>query len=187
MTVIRGKVQKYLGMTLDYNVRGQLQITMIDFLEKVLTAFDKAELKGVSKKTSAAPENSFKVEEDCKKIPQIKTKQFHNLAANTLYATKRARPDTCTAVSFLTTRVRAPNLDDWAKMFHMTRYIRGTRTLMLSLSANGSGILKWWVDASLAVHPNMRGYSGGGLSLGRVFPICEFHKTKNQHPQLYRD
>jgi hypothetical protein len=29
--------------------------------------------------------------------------------------------------------------------------------LPLILSANGSGILKWWVDASFAVHPNMRG------------------------------
>jgi hypothetical protein len=41
----------------------------------------------------------------------------------------------------------------------------------LILGANGSGILKWWVDASFAVHPNMRGHLGGGLSLGRIFPI----------------
>jgi hypothetical protein len=36
----------------------------------------------------------------------------------------------------------------------------------LILSANGSGILKWWVDTSFVVHPNMHGHSGGGLSLG---------------------
>ena len=46
MTVSRVKVHKYLGMTLDYTVLGQVQITMIDFLDKVLTAFDKAEPKG---------------------------------------------------------------------------------------------------------------------------------------------
>ena len=34
MTVSRGKVHKYLGMTLDYTVRGQVQITMIDLLDK---------------------------------------------------------------------------------------------------------------------------------------------------------
>ena len=61
---------------------------MIDFLEKVLIAFDKAEPKGGNTKTSAAPENIFKVDEDGKKIPQSKTIQFHNLVANTLYATK---------------------------------------------------------------------------------------------------
>ena len=48
----------------------------------------------------------------------------------------------------------------------------------LILSANGSGILKWWVDASFAVHPNMRGHSGGGLSMGRGFPIVGSTKQK---------
>ena len=47
--------------------------------------------------------------------------QFHNLVAKTLYATKQARPDTCMAVAFLTTRVRSNDLDDWAKMAHMMR------------------------------------------------------------------
>ena len=45
------------------------------------------------------------------------------------------------------------------------------RTLPLILSANGSGILKWWVDALFAVHTNMRVHSGGGLSLGPGFTI----------------
>ena len=38
--------------------------------------------------------------------------------------------------------------------------------LPLILSANRTGILKWWVDAAFAVHPNMQGHCGGGLSLG---------------------
>jgi hypothetical protein len=29
----------------------------------------------------------------------------------------------------------------------------------------------WYVDASFAVHPNMHGHTGGGLTLGRGFPI----------------
>ena len=94
MTVSRGKVHKYLGMTLDYTVRGQVQITVIDFLDKVLIAFDKVEPKGGGTKTSAAQDNIIRVDKDCEKLPQIKTVQFHNLVAKTLYATKRARPDT---------------------------------------------------------------------------------------------
>ena len=78
---------------------------MIDFQDKLLIAFDKAHPKGGGTKTSAAPENLFKVDEDGKKIPQSKTIQFHNLVAKTLYATKRSSPDTCTAVVFLTTIV----------------------------------------------------------------------------------
>jgi len=100
------------------------------------------------------------------------------LVAKTLYATKRARPDTCTAIAFLTTRVRAPDEDDWTKLVHLMKYLRGTRTMPLILSADGSGILKWWVDAAFAVHPNMRGHSGGGLSLGRGFPVVGSTKQK---------
>ena len=89
-------------MTLDYTVRGQVQITMIDFLDEVLVAFDKAEPKGGGTKTSAAPENLFKVNEYCEKLPHSKTVQFHNLAEKTVYETKQARPYTCTTVAFLT-------------------------------------------------------------------------------------
>ena len=147
MTVSRDKVHKYLDITLDYTVRGQVQIKMIDFLDKILIAFDKAKPKGGGIKARAAPDNIFKLDKYCEKLPQSKNVQFHNLVAKTLYSTKQARPDTCTDVAFLTTIVRSPGLDDWAKMVHMMRYIRGTRTLPLIISANRSVILKWRMDA----------------------------------------
>jgi hypothetical protein len=118
------------------------------------------------------------VDENCEKLKQDKAVEFHNLVAKTLYSTKRYRPDTCTAITFLTPRVRAPDKDDWNKLVHLMRYIRGTRTMPLILSANGSGILKRWIDALFAVHPNMRGHLGGGLSLGRGFPIVSSTKQK---------
>jgi hypothetical protein len=178
MTVSQGKIHKYLGMTLDYSVPGQVKITMLEYVNEILDAFDKAEPKGGGTKTSAAPDSLFKVDEDCEKLAQFKAVEFNNLVAKTLYATKRARPDTCTAITFLTMRVREPDKDDWTKLVHLMIYIRGTLTMPLILSANGSGILKWWVDASFAVHPNMRGHSGGGLLLGRGFPIVSSTKQK---------
>ena len=113
---------------------------MIDFLGKVLIAFDKAEPKGGGTKKSAASENLSKVDKDCKNLPHIKTVHFHNLVTKTLYSTKQARLDTCTAIFLLATIVRARNLDDWDKMFHMMRYTRGMRTLPLILGDNVSGI-----------------------------------------------
>ena len=79
MTVSRGKVHKYLGMILDYTVCGQVHIKMINLIEEVLIVFDKAEPKGGGTKTSAAPENLFKVDEDYENFLQSKTVQFHNL------------------------------------------------------------------------------------------------------------
>jgi hypothetical protein len=178
MTVIRGNVHKYLGITLDYTVRGQVKISMFDYVDEIFTSFDKAEPKGGGTKSSAAPDSLFKVAASCEKLKQDKAVEFHNLVAKTLYATKRASPDTCTVIVLLTTRVRATNKDDWTKLVHLMRYIIYTCMIPLILSATGSGILKWWVDALFAVHPNIRGHSGGGLSLGRGFPIVRSTNQK---------
>jgi hypothetical protein len=105
MTVRRGKIHKYLGMNLDYIVRGQVKITMFDNVDEIITAFDKSEPKGGGTKSSASPDSIFKVNESFKNLKQDKAVEFHNLVAKTLYATKRVRPDTCTAITLLTTRV----------------------------------------------------------------------------------
>jgi hypothetical protein len=40
MTVSRGKVHKYLGMMLDYTTKGQVKITMFDYVNEIITAFE---------------------------------------------------------------------------------------------------------------------------------------------------
>jgi hypothetical protein len=42
MTVSRGKIHKYLGMTLYCTICVQVKITMFDKVDEILTAFDKA-------------------------------------------------------------------------------------------------------------------------------------------------
>ena len=44
------------------------------------------------------------------------------------------------------------------------------------MSVNGSGILKWWIDGSFLVNPNIRGHTCNGLSMGRGFPIVSSTK-----------
>lgn len=98
------------------------------------------------------------VDEDCKKLNKVKAKAFHNIVTKALYIMKRARPDISVAIAFLTTRVREPDHDDWEKLSHLMKYLRGTKELPLTLGAEGTGIVKWYVDASFAVHPNAQGY-----------------------------
>jgi hypothetical protein len=142
MKVSRSKVHKFLGMTLDYRVNGEYHITMISYIEAILAAFKDAEPKYIGTKSSAAPEDLFKVDEDCEKLSPEKGKIFHNLVAKILFATKRARPDTCTAIAFLTTRVGEPDSQDWKKLVHLMKYLQGTKDLPLILRADGSGIVK---------------------------------------------
>jgi hypothetical protein len=42
MMVSRGKIHTYLRMTRDYTSRGQVKITMFDYVDEIITDFDKA-------------------------------------------------------------------------------------------------------------------------------------------------
>jgi hypothetical protein len=125
MKVHRGKVHKYLGMFLDFSYKGQCCVTMYDYLDGILEAFDEATKKHgegyitVKKRhcvKTAAPDNLFDVNKDCKKLSLEAATSFHMIVAKTLYVTKRARLDTCLNNAFPTTRVRAPDTDDWKKL-----------------------------------------------------------------------
>ena len=97
MTVRRSKVHEYLGMTIDYSEPSQAKITMLNYVKEILTDFVKADHKSTGTKSRATPENLFVVNEEYEKVSTDKSVQFHNLVAKTLYATKRARQDTCTS------------------------------------------------------------------------------------------
>ena len=79
---------------------------MLDYIEELIKTFDKMDPKATGTKTSAAPSGIFVVKADYTKITKERSEQFHSLVAKMLFSTKRSRPDTGTAVSFLTTRVR---------------------------------------------------------------------------------
>ena len=146
---------------------------MIDYVDEIVAAYDKAlgelddgfsaiKKKSNPARTSAAPDDLFVVGEDAEKLSEESSIAFHHLVAKTLYVSKRARLDVSTAVAFLTTRVRAPDVNDWRKLSHLMEYLRVDRLCPLILSADGSGVLMWYVDASFAVHPNMCSHTGGG-------------------------
>jgi len=162
---------------------------MIDYVDEIIAAYDKAlgELddgfSAVKKRsnparTSAAPDDLFVVDKDAEKLSEESSIAFHHIVAKTLYVSKHARPDVSTAIAFLSTRVRAPDVNDWRKLSHLMEYLRVDRLCPLILSADGSGVLMWYVDASFAVHPNMCSHTCGGLTMGRGFPIVSSTKQK---------
>ena len=85
---------------------------------------------------------------DYKKLDAKKAEKFHRIVAKMLFATKRARPDTGPDISYITTRVRELDEDDWSKLAHLMKHIRGTLKLPLKIGANGTRVLKWWIDGS---------------------------------------
>ena len=71
------------------------------------------------------------------------------------------------AIAFLCRRLRSPDEDDYKKLTWMIQYLRGTKDMVLTLRASDEGIVRWWIDASYAVHEDMKGHTGATLSLGK--------------------
>ena len=98
----------------------------------------------------------FTVNEDWKKLNIKKADTFHHYLAKLLFMTKRTRPDIGTAIAFLCTRVKGPDMHDWKKLGRTMKYLQATPFLPLILGWDGTGYVHWYVDASFATHKDMR-------------------------------
>jgi hypothetical protein len=92
---------------------------------------------------------------------------FHHNVAKLLFLCKRPWPDIQTAIAFLCTRVKCPDEDDYKNLCSVMKCLQGTINMQLKLETDDVKIEKWWVDASFAVHPEMKSHTGGTMTLGK--------------------
>jgi hypothetical protein len=170
----RGKVHDYLGMTFTFRDDGKVEISMVDYINKLVDEFP---IKITKTAPTPAAENLFAVGKG-DKLDAKMAKTLHTWVAKALFACKRARPDTHTAVTLLCTRVKSPNQDDWKKLMTLLEYFNGTRGDVLILGIDDIAIVKWWIDASFAVHPDFKSHTGASMSLGTGCPISMSRKQK---------
>jgi hypothetical protein len=160
----RGKVHDYLGMILDFSVPGEVTIDMVNYVRTVIADMPE-EMEG----TAAAPAAARLFHSNGNSVPLSRDKAdtFHRMVMQLLYLCQRGRPDLQTAISYLCKRTSAPDEDDYKKLTRVMRYLQGSIELKLVLSADGSGAIRWWVDASYGVHVDMKGHTGGTMSMGK--------------------
>jgi hypothetical protein len=107
------------------------------------------------------------VDDECEKLDEETRQTFHSIFAKLLWVGKKARPDILVALSFLGKRTTKADLDDWKKLRRLLSYLKGTANLMLKLTVESLNVIKWWADASFAVHDDMKNHSGGFGTLGK--------------------
>jgi hypothetical protein len=84
-----------------------------------------------------------------------------------MFLCKCGRQDIQPAIAFLSTRVTEPNEGDWKKLVKMMNFLKATKDDIATMSADDSNSIKWYVDASFAVHKDMRSHTGATLTLGK--------------------
>jgi hypothetical protein len=116
--------------------------------------------------STPATKELFEINDASPKLSKLQADNFHHIVAKLLYVSKRARIDIQLAIAFLCTRVSCSTLEDKMKLQHLLRYLKSTIDMPRIVGANAFDLLQTWVDASYAVHPDMRSHTGGGMSLG---------------------
>jgi hypothetical protein len=161
LTANKEKKHSYLGMTFNYEIKGEVKITAEHYTDEIISTHN---VKGEA--NSPALNSLFEIRE-VDLIDDEKKKEFHSVVAKLLYLAKRTRPDILTAVSFLTTRVNKPNVDDWNKIQRVLKYINGTKDLGIILRPNKKGMnINAYFDASYGVHEDGKSHSGLFIALG---------------------
>jgi hypothetical protein len=148
-------------MLFDFSESGAVKITMDNYIKEVLHGWD---IKGTA--VTPATEDLFTIR-DSPNLSVEMTKNFHSDVATLLYPAKRVRPDILTAITFLTTRVQKPTLEDWHKLDRVKKYLNGTQGLGLRLQADKMVALQSYIDASFGVHSDWKSHTGSCQTLGR--------------------
>jgi hypothetical protein len=182
VTINRGKVHDYLGMTLDYTEASSVKIDMTEYVGKILDEIPE-DMNGTA--TSPAADHLFQIIDGIKLLGEANSDFFHATVAKLLFLCKRGRPDIQTAIAFLCTRVQQPTQHDYNKLARVIKYLRQTSDLVLRLDAENLNVVKWWVDASYSVHLDMRSHTGVAMSMGTGAVYSTSKKQKLNTKKLH--
>jgi hypothetical protein len=175
LTVTRGLMHDYLGMTIDYSYQGQVRFTMFDYIANMLDALPD-NMKGESATPAGA--HLFQInEDDLTLLDNAEAVMFHHNTAKLLFLAKRARPDIQLAVAFLCTRVKHPDIDDYKKLGRLMKYLEATIGLPLVLAMDKTGRIRWYIDAAFAVHNDMKSHTGAVMTMGTGAAKSQSSKT----------
>jgi hypothetical protein len=162
MSVTRGKIHTFLGMDISFENK-KVKIDMKAYCEQAIDDYHRDVFGSAA---TPARRDIFEVEEDAPLLSEEDRENFHSVTALLLYVSLRGRPDILLPVSFLCTRVGKATVQDDEKLLRVLKYLNGTLDLKYTLGADSLKSLKIWVDAAFAVHMDMKGHTGGAMSMG---------------------
>ena len=62
--------------------------------------------------------------------------------------------------------MQGSNESDWKKLIRLLKYLNGTKEKKLILCADNLNVIKWYIDASFAVHPDFKSHTGAVMTMG---------------------
>ena len=121
-------------MTPDFSGKEEFMINMYEYEEEIVDGAPD-DMEGHA--TSPAADHLYEINNSTPVLlDEEKAKYFHTTTTKLLLLSNFARPDLHQGVGFLTTRIRAPDKDDWKKLGRVIKYLRLNKHLPLTLRAD---------------------------------------------------
>jgi hypothetical protein len=162
-------------MGFSFNDDETVTISMKNYILECIT---ESKLEITRSSSSPARRDLFEIDEKSPTLSKADAEMFHSIVAKLLFASTRGRPDILLTISFLCTRVSKSTLQDKQKLQRLLEYLHGTAELTLTIGADSLNHLHTWVDASYAVHEDMKSHTGGVISMGTGGIVCKSTKQK---------
>ena len=121
---VRGFRHDYLAMFLDYSIPGVVMLDMLYYTKAMVEEFPEKLKKGVKCPWN---DNLFKVGKVSKRLDDARAKTLPTFVKKGMFQCKRGRQDIQPAIAFLSTRVREPTEEDWAKLVRLISFLLFTK------------------------------------------------------------
>ncbi len=110
-----GNKHNYLGVDLEFNDDGTLDVSMVNYLKNVIAEFPEMITR---KAAMPVADHLFTIRDkkEARALEEERALVFHHTVAQLLFVSTRARRNIQSVVAFLTTRVKSPDEDDWGKL-----------------------------------------------------------------------
>ncbi len=148
---------------------------MKDYIQESINDSQQEHSKGTATPTRRT---LFEIDPDSPKLNKTRSEIFHSIVAKQLYVSHRGRPDVQLPIAFLCTRVSKSTEQDWSKLKRVLEFLKGTLDDRITLGADDITVMQTWVDASYAVHNDMKSHTGGIVSFGRGSIMSKSSKQK---------
>ena len=170
LVIERGNTLNFLGMEIKFKDNKKFGLSLVKYITNMIE-----ELEELLKKfgenldrsyAHPASKDLFTVNDNTKKLTEEKADIYRTFVAKILWTEKRGRPDVEPTMSFLCTRVKEPDKDDWHKFKHLCCFLKQTKSDVRIIGADDLLNMLVMIDSAHAVHKDMRGHTGGITSFG---------------------
>ena len=163
LTIEKGDTHTFLGIKVKYMKDQKVSISMREYILESIEEFGEEISTVVS---SPGARWLFSRNEKARKLDGRRKERFISVVMKLLWLIQRGRPDCTTPISYLCTRAKEPDIEDWKKLKRLLCFLKQTINEERIIGAKDLHKMQTFIDSSHAVHENMRGHTGGVTTFG---------------------